>query len=223
MTQSRSTAAPAAAKGSRVTGGPAPESTCPQHSGADRRVERQDVPRRRADVEPVADAVDGDGRRPRQDEGRKARAGLEVEHADVAARGDIEPVAAGRDGRSGIAPALLDGDIGHRRAERARRRDGVIAEGDEPAGHDVLRQVRVGVLVDRMRLPIAPVLQELGGRPRVVDLVEVHSERLPEPEGPQEQRRDHEHDDEPQVEPVEPAATLVVEEMRAVEARPPGQ
>ena len=77
-----------------------------------------------------------------------------------------------------------------------------------PGGHRVLGEVGVGPLVDVVRQPVAPVLEELGGGPRVVDLVEVHLVRLGEPEGAQQHRPDDEHDDEPQVEPVEPPAAL---------------
>ena len=48
------------------------------------------------------------------------------------------------------------------------------ASADTP-GHGVLGQVRVGELVDVVGLAVLPVLQELGGGPRVVDLVEVHA------------------------------------------------
>ena len=62
-----------------------------------------------------------------------------------------------------------------------------------------------------MRQAVAPVLQELGGRARVIDLVEVHLLRLVEPEGPQDHRADHEYHDDPQIEPVEPPTALVPE------------
>ena len=75
------------------------------------------------------------------------------------------------------------------------------------------------VLVDGVRLSVAPVLQELGGRPGVVDLVEVHPRGFAQVEGPQDERRDDDHADEPEVETVEPAATLALEEVRPVEAR----
>ena len=57
-------------------------------------------------------------------------------------------------------------------------------------------------------IAVAPVLEELGGRPRVIDLVEVHLVRLGQPEHAEAQRGDDQDDQEPQVEPVEPAAAL---------------
>ena len=74
----------------------------------------------------------------------------------------------------------------------------------------------MGVLVDVVRHAVAPVLQELRRRPGVVDLVEVHRVRLGQAEGPRDEREDHDHDEEPQVEPVEPPATLAVQPPRPV-------
>ena len=169
--------------------------------------------------------VDGDRLGTRQHEHGQECAGLQVVDADVRPRGDVQTVAArdlGRARTGGPGPALLDRDVRHRHAERARGRHAVVPERDEPSGHHVLGEVRVGPLVDRVRLAVAPVLQELGCRAGVVDLVEVHPQRLAEPERPQEQRRDDEHHDEPQVEPVEPPAALVVEQLRAIEGRAAG-
>ena len=56
----------------------------------------------------------------------------------------------------------------------------------------------MGPFVDVVRDAVAPVLQELGGRPGVVDLVEVHLVRLGEAEHAQAERREHEDDEEPQ-------------------------
>ena len=193
----------------------------PKVAGADGRVEGQDVARRGADVEAVAGGVERDGPGARQHERRQALAGLQVEHPQVRARRHVEPVAAlasAPDGRR-VDPAGFGRDVGDRHAERARGRHPVVAERDEPAGDRVLGEMRVGVLVDRVRLPVAPVLQELGGRPGVVDLVEVHPRGLAQAERPQAERHDDEHDDEPQVETVEPAAALAIEQVRAVEAR----
>ena len=100
--------------------------------------------------------------------------------------------------------------------EVARRADVVPAPQDETAGHRVLREVRVGPLVDVVGQAVAPVLEELGRRPRVVDLVEVHLVRLGEPERAQQHRPDHEQDHEQQVELVQPAATLRAERRAAV-------
>ncbi len=168
----------------------------------------------------MAGRVDRDGLCARQHERREELARVQVEDADVGPRGDVEPVASLEHRPGGarrLFPAWLDRDVGDRRAELARRRDRVVPERDQPAGDRVLGEMRVGVLVDRVRLPVAPVLQELGRRPRVVDLVEVHPRRLAETERPHDERRDDDHADEPQVEPVEPAASLAIEEVRAIE------
>ena len=125
-------------------------------------------------------------------------------------------VAGGRGRR--VRPAGLDGRVADRHAEVAGRLRVVPRERDDAAGHRVLREVRVRPLVDVVRDAVAPVLEELGGRPRVVDLVEVHPRRLGEPEHAQAHRGDDQHDQEPQVEAVEAAAALAVERRRAVGA-----
>ena len=198
----------------------------PQVDLGDRRVEGQHVAGRGSDVETMAAGVDRDGLRARQHERRQALACRQVEDPDVRPGRDVQPVTSPQRapvGAGRLVPARLDRDIGHRHIELARGHDRVVAERDKPAGHRVLGEVRMGVLVDRVRLAVAPVLQELGGRPGVVDLVEVHPRRLAEPEGPQEERCDDEHDDEPQVEPVQPPAALAIELARPIEAGPPGQ
>ena len=75
----------------------------------------------------------------------------------------------------------------------------------------------MGPLVDVVATAVPPVLEELRGRPGVIDLVEVHLVRLGETEHPEPSRRD-EHDDDPQVEPVEASAGLAVERLRSVGA-----
>ncbi len=50
----------------------------------------------------------------------------------------------------------------------------------------------------------------------MVDLVEVHAVRLGEPVRPQHERGDHEDEEDPQVQPVEPAAALPDQERRPV-------
>ena len=84
-------------------------------------------------------------------------------------------------------------------------------EQHDPAGDRVFRQVRVGPLVDVVGVAIPPVLEELGRRAGVVDLVEVHLVRLGEPEHPDAEDRREEHDEDPQIEktfdpgPIPPA------------------
>ena len=59
-----------------------------------------------------------------------------------------------------------------------------------------------------MRDAVAPVLQELGRRPGVVDLIEMHLVRLGQPERAQQERPDDQQHDEEEVEPVESPASL---------------
>ncbi len=68
----------------------------------------------------------------------------------------------------------------------------------------------MGVLVDVVGLAIAPVLQELRRGPGVIDLVEVHLVRLGQAIDPEDERGDDEHGQDPDIEPVEAAARLVV-------------
>ena len=64
------------------------------------------------------------------------------------------------------------------------------------------------VLVDRVRLAVLPVLEELRRGARVVDLVEVHAIRLVRAEPADRGRaHDEEHQDE-RVEPIDPARSL---------------
>ena len=73
------------------------------------------------------------------------------------------------------APARLDGRATSTgTAELALAGDPVVAERLDAQRHRVLGEVRVGVLVDGVRLVVAPVLEELHRGPGVVDLVEVH-------------------------------------------------
>ena len=130
--------------------------------------------------------------------------------ADLGAGRDMEPLPGPPAGQRVVAPRLDRGGR-DRRPELARRADLVPSPQDEPAGHRVLGEVRMGPLVDVVRQAVAPALEELGRGPRVVDLVEVHLVRLGEPERAQPHRRDDEDDEQPQVEPVEPAAALRVQ------------
>ena len=84
-----------------------------------------------------------------------------------------------------------------------------------PRGHRVLGEVRVGPLVDVVGDAVAPGLEELRGGAGVVDLVEVHPGRVVEPVRAQDQRADHEHDQEPQVQPVQ-APSRLAGEARAI-------
>ena len=154
-----------------------------------------DRPVARADEELVAVRADRKGPRPGDREGRHQIAALQVEDPDLAPGRDVEPVAgtAGRESR--IIPARLDHARKDRDGQLARRGDPVVGEEDDPGRHRVLREVRVGELVDRMGLVVAPVLEELSRGPRVVDLVEVHlvGELEPvDPEAPDGERDDEE-------------------------------
>ena len=108
--------------------------------------------------------------------------------------------------------AGLDRRVPDRRRDLAARRHVPAGEQRDPAGHHVLREVRMRPLVDRVVDPVAPRLQELGRGAGVVDLVEVHPGGLGEPEHPEAHARDDEHDEDPQVQAVQPAAALAVQQ-----------
>ena len=179
-------------------------------------VERRDPSVVVADHELVARRVDGQRAGARGGDGRDQLARAQVVGPDLGPGRDVQALAGVLVGRELVDPARLDGDGPDRRLEVARRADVVLAPQDETAGHRVLREVRVRPLVDVVGQPVAPVLEELGRRPRVVDLVEVHLVRLGEPERAQQHRPDHEHDHEEQVELVQPAATLRAKRRAAV-------
>ena len=189
------------------------------------RVEHEDLARAGADVRLVRVRVDRDRLGSREREVGQPLAGPQVVHVQRVAGGHVEPVAAARDGRrvldggEGVVPARLERRVADRRPEVARGHHLVVPEEVDPLRDGVLGQVRVGVLVDPVRLAVVPVLQELGRRPGVVDLVEVHPQRLAEPEGPQAERRDHEDQQEPEIEPVEAAAGLAAQARGPVERR----
>ena len=113
----------------------------------------------------------------------------------------------------------LDHGVHDGHPELARRPDPVLAEGHDPDGHRVLGQVRVRPFVDVVGQPVAPVLQELGRGPRVVDLVEVHLVRLVEPPHADGEEADREDGQHPYVEAVQPAASLVFESPTPVAAQ----
>ena len=106
-----------------------------------------------------------------------------------------------------------------RAAELARGGDLVAPGQPDAPGHGVLGQVGVGELVDGVRLPVLPVLQELGRRAGVVDLVEVHAHRLLEAVAADQHGHDDEADDDEHVEPVEAPAALAGQRGAAVGAR----
>ena len=115
----------------------------------------------------------------------------------------------------------LDRGVENRGSELARPADPVVAPGDDAACHGVLREMRVGPFVDVVAEPVAPVLQELRRCPGVIDLVEVHLVRLGETEHPDAEDRRDEDDQQPEVEPVEPATGLVVETTRSIRSHRP--
>ena len=159
----------------------------------------------------MSDSVHGHGHRPGHDEARLQRARHEVVGADLVTCRDPQAIAGDPAAGVGLVPARLNGRVADLDAEIARGGRLVLAPGDDPQGHRVLREVRVGPLVDVVGDAVAPVLEELDGRPRVVHLVEVHLDRLTEPPDPAGQERRRENEDHPQVEPVEAPAGLPLE------------
>ncbi len=200
----------------RVRRGERFDRTVAKRVEADRGVEDEDLAGRRPDVQTVVAGADGHRCRARCRHRRDEGPGREIVGPNVVAGGDVQAVAGTGAGQARIVPPRLDGRVDHRHAEVARGRDLVLAEQDDPGGHRVLGKVGVGVLVDVVVDAVAPALEELGRRPGVIDLVEVHRQWLREPERPERQGSDDEHDDEPQVEPAELAARLAVEAARAV-------
>ena len=139
------------------------------------------------------------------------RAARQVVDPQRLARGHVESVTASRARRLGVRPAPLDDGIGDRGPEVRRARHLVAARQPDAPGHGVLGEVRVGELVDGVGLAVLPVLQELGGRARVVDLVEVHAHRLVEAVAAHEDGRQDEARDDEDVEPVDAPAGLGLE------------
>ena len=119
----------------------------------------------------------GQGARRAEVVSRDLGARAEVVAADPRVRREPQPCArlvAGRD----VRVARLDQRVVDRGADRARRADPVVAERGDPGRDQVLAEVRVGPLVDVALVAVPPVLEELGRGARVVDLVEVHVQRL---------------------------------------------
>ena len=186
-------------------------------------VERREAAVVVADDQPLVGVVDRQRGRSRRLDDRDELARLEVVGPDLGPGRDVEALpgadvrgcAAARR-RDLVDPARLDRGRHDGHLEIARGGHVVLAPEHDPGRHQVLGEVRVGPLVDVVRQAVAPVLEELRRGPCVIDLVEVHLERLVEPEGAQHHRPEDEHDDDPQVEPVEPAAALVTDRGRPV-------
>ena len=135
----------------------------------------------------------------------------QVVAADLRPGRDVEAFAraAARQGR--VIASGLDERRPHGHAEVAGGAHVVLAPGHDAERHRVLGQVGVGPLVDVVREPIPPVLEELRGRPGVVDLVEVHLVGLGQPERPEHQARDDQDGQDPQVQAVEATAALAAQ------------
>ena len=152
--------------------------------------------------------------------------GFEVVDPDFRSRGHEDAVAVAgvrvlgvgvvrvghRRGRgSRLDEDVLDGGI-----ERAGGRDLVVREERDPGRDAVFGHVRVGPLVyvaprDVVRNPVPPVLQELGRRPGVIHLIEVHLLRLAQavdPHGQDDYRECHDH---PDVQLVEATSRLRID------------
>ena len=85
-----------------------------------------------------------------------------------------------------------------------------------PPAMAYLASVRVGPLVDVVGDVVAPVLQEFGRGAGVVDLVEVHLQRLVKAVDAHREDDDDQRHDDPDVQLVEAAARLGVERGRSV-------
>ena len=175
-------------------------------------IDRPDFAGARPDVQRVPRCVVGE--RDRVGHRKRARelARGEVVGADLTARRDPQAITLDPAGIGSVVAPRLDDRIDHRDVQLALGTDPVLAERHEAQGHRVLREMRVRPLVDVVAEPVAPVLQELGRRPRVVDLVEVHLVRLVEPPHAHRQQADREDDQHPGVQPVQASATLALEQ-----------
>ena len=183
-----------------------------------------------ADVEDLV-VVQTQDRCPGDLEGRDEGPGLEVVDSDPVARGHVQPVAQpgvgiGQgitravgvvrvSGAAGDDSRLYDGvfDV---HSQVARGGDLVVGKENEPARNRVFGQVGVGPLVDGVRDVVSPVLQELGRGPGVVDLVEMHLERLAQAIDAQRQSDHDEEGDEPDVHLVESAPRLGIQRGRSI-------
>ena len=151
--------------------------------------------------------VDGQRRRARGRERAHGPARPQVVGPDLGARRQVEALARTLAGQW-VFPSWLDRGRRDRRAQIARPRDVVLAPQHQPRGHRVLGEVRMGPLVDVVGLAVSPVLQELHGRPGVIDLVEMRLVRLFQAEGPHPERRQQQDDQDPRVEAIQSPAAL---------------
>ncbi len=167
---------------------------------------------------PEAGLVEGHRARAGQGQARHDAPGREVVRDELRAGRHPDAVAGPVAGPGWFLAARLDRGVPHGHAQVARGGHVVPREGDDPGGHRVLGEVWMGPLVDVVGDVVAPGLQELGGGARVVDLIEMHPGGVAEPVRAQDQRTDHEHDQEEQVQPVQAASWLAVEARRSVRA-----
>ena len=169
-----------------------------------------------ADDQLAAAAVDRERGGARRGHRRDQGAGGEVVRADLGPGRDVEPLTGSATRLELVDPPGLDRGRHHRHAQVARGADVVLAPQDQPAGHRVLGQVRMGPFVDVVRDAVPPRLEELRGRPGVIDLVEVHLVGLGQPVSAQDHGPDDQDHDDPQIELVEPAAALAAQQGAAV-------
>ena len=174
-------------------------------------------------VEAVARRVHGQGPGAGDRKRRDKSPVAQVVGAHLRARRHVQTVARAPIGHAGVVPARLDGGIAHGYAKLTPRGHLVVTEGLDAERHHVLGQVGMGVLVDRVRDPVPPVLQELRPGPGVIDLIEVHLIGLGQAEEAQSESR-HDHDDkDPDVETIEPAGRLAIQPARTVRPNRTGE
>ena len=179
-------------------------------------IKRGEPPVVEAGHEQVAARVDRQGRDTGRGDRRDELAAPQVVGPDLRSGGHVDALPAPATCDRRIVASWLDDRRAHGHAEVAGGADVVLAPGHDAQRHRVLGQVRMGPFVDVVREPVPPVLEELGGRPSVVDLVEVHLVRLGQPEEAQREARHDEHGEEPHVEPVQAATALADERCAAV-------
>ena len=181
----------------------------------DREVDRRDPAVVEADQQLLRGVIDGQRRRTRGRERADGPARAQVIGPDLGAGRQVEALTRAL-ARQRVFPSWLDRGRRDRGAQIACPRDVVLAPQHDARGHRVLGEVRMGPLVDVVRLAVAPVLQELHGRPGVIDLVEMRLVRLFQAKGPHPERRQQQDDQDPRVEAVQAPAAFPAEHPAAV-------
>ncbi len=172
-----------------------------------RQVDRRQPAVVETDDQLIGRIVHGQRRRPRCGDDADGGPRPKVLGPDLGPGREVDALAGAIAGED-VLPPMLDGGGADRCPDVAGALDVVAAPQHDPGRHRVLGEVRVGPLVDVVRLVVAPGLQELRCGPRVVDLVEVHLVGLGEAERSHPERGQQQHGHDPDVEAIEAATAL---------------